>query len=386
MRRVFTTKISILEITDFFMWLFFFLTFIVAIINNSTVIFRIRFITLLVAGLLGLFQLTRQSSFNKRLVLYIYISIVSCLVSYLLNGTNAYPLNMLIYAVFYMGIAVNLISHKQKLWYAKILFHIVSLSILAKFLIYKIPLQEIMVDTESYSFNFISVFVLFYVLYYSICCIQNNKSIPFLVGVIFVVICLLAHGRGGIVTSVFYFLSLGFIGWKDKINQNKKWKKVLLLVLITVITLFILYIYVSDFLTFQSIFARFYAKSVENEPRFLIWGTYIKECISGFSNLCFGADPIPVFPPDGNLHNTFLQLHSRYGLIIAFTLIFSFYRLLIYATKEKHFYLLSVLMTLIIRAMTDKIAFHGFCEPLFYYFLFSWFNIVEKGRLISSEV
>ena len=380
-RLIIRTKITIFTLADIFMWLFMAFTFIAISINSASIIFQIRFGILLIAGVLGFLQIFKREIRNNRTIMFIGLCTFSWSLSLLLRGENAYSSNLFLYSFLYMGIGINLSSHHHNTIYSQILFYIVCGITLFRLLVLNEPIRGFLKDGTSY--NFISVLLLLYLSYYSVELIQNNRSIPYLAAVIFAWISLLAYGRGGIITGLFFLAFITFLRIRDETNKNKEFVRLIaVLTIITGAIAILLYLISENDTLFYGVFAKFYLRSGVKEPRFEMWDGYISECVKSLSTLLFGADSTS-FIVDGNLHNSFFQMHSNLGLIPVLILLYSFIRLAIYSFKKRHKDLLCILLTIIVRSMTDKTAFQGYCEPLFYCLVFTWFNVKEKRKMVS---
>ncbi len=374
---------TLFNLSDFFMWLFMLFTYIVTLIDSSAILFQIRFVFLFAAGILGFYQLLRRDIRNRRITAFVVLCVISWLLSSLLRS-GGYDPNLFLYSFLYMGMGVNMASHRHSDKYSEVLFYLVCGTILFRLLVLNHPIRGFLKDGVSY--NFISVLVLLFLSYYSIERIQNEKPIPYLAAFLFAWISVLAYGRGGIVTGLFFLISVTILGNLDEINRNKK--KVFCIITVLTVVLVLVFVIFLNRPTgnelFSKIFTKFYLKKDTEEPRLVIWSDYIRECCKSLLTIVFGTDPNIVFR-DGNLHNAFLQMYSCFGLVPMLIMLFSFINLTFYSIKKKNYYFLCVLLTVSLRSMTDKTAFQGYCEPLFYYMVFSMLNIKEKKRMISDE-
>ncbi len=378
------TKITLFSVADIFMWFYILFAFVITSINSAPVFFQMRFVSLLFAGGFGYLQLLKGRVRNSRIILFILAFAASWAASFLIRGSGAYEPNLFLYSVLYMGMAVNMVSHRHSVRIPGFLFFVVCATSLVRLLILKEPIRGFLKDGTTY--NFISVLLLFFLAFYCIALIQNNEKIPYVAAIVFAWISLLVYGRGGIITGLFFLVFVIFWGTKDETNRKKRGAlrlTAVVTVIVGVVALlaFLGYIRIA---AFESVFAKFYEKNATDEPRLEIWSGYIRACSKSLRDFIFGADSKRFFV-DGNLHNAFVQLHSAFGMIPFLLLLYTFVRLAVYSFKTKRMYLLCLLLTIVIRSMTDKTAFQGYCEPLFYYLAFTWLNVREKKRMVSGD-
>lgn len=380
---VLKTNNEIFTIADFCMWMFMFLTFFSTSISSATVVFRLRLIFLIIAGILGFTQLFFESIRNVRIIWFVLLCISSWSISFMLRCEGAYEPNLFLYSLLYMGVGINLTSHHHNDLFAGALFYTVCGITLFRLIVLNEPIRGFLKDGTSY--NFISVMLLLFLCYYCIELIQNNKPIPYLAALLFTLLCFIAYGRGGIITGVFFFVSTFFSELNDPTCLYKKNTTKIVTILLAVICVcaFSIYILEGNYSLFRSIFAKFYVGDNLQATRLDLWSSYIKEASLDITTMLFGAD-IDLFM-DRNLHNAFLQMHSSLGLIPLIVLLYACTRLTMYAIKEKKLFLLCIMATMVIRSMTDKTAFQGYCEPMLYSFVFMWFNITEKKRITCYD-
>ena len=380
----FGKRFTIITLSDLFMWLFMLLTYVVIAVNSAAILFQIRFGILLIAGILGFCQMQSDEIKNIRILFFVILCAFSWAVSFMMRGDGAYKPDLFLYSLLYMGLAVNMTSHRHNDIWAGILFYIVCGISLFRLVVMGEPIRGFLKEGSSY--NFISALILLYLSYYCIALNQNGKPIPYLAAFVFAWLCIVAYGRGGIVTGLFFLAIVTVLGVRDETNKSRRQ----MLALVTVLTIIIggivgfLYIRQNNYELINKLFAKFYVRSNEKEPRLEIWSMYLTECSKRVMTILFGANPDKV-GYEGNLHNAFFQMYAHFGLLPFLLLVYSYIRLSVYTYRKKNMYLFCLLLTIAVRAMTDKIAFQGYCEPLFYYAVFSWFNITEKQKMLSYE-
>lgn len=223
----------------------------------------------------------------------------------------------------------------------------------------------------SVSQNFISIIMLVCLGIYFINQKNINSSISLPVLFLPYPFVFLAAGRSGIIA----FLILLFL----KIATLKKY----ILYFIAAFIPLLIYFFNSDSLYFlsESLFSRFHLMSGEDEPRLGVLLSYTERLQNSFYDLLFGVDLRGldvVNELEGNPHNSFISLHSYFGLV---PMLFVVYFALSSSTKlflSKEFPLLLLLISIIVRSSTDIALFYGALDPIFFAIYFTVINKKEK--------
>ena len=356
------------------MYAFFIVTFYSFVIQSSSFISQIRLLILIISGLFGYFiyflhHYKEMSSL--KIFAFIMMMIFFWLVSSTLRLIGIYDFDVFKYTLFYMGIALNLLDHKHSINITRFMFYCVCFIIIYKIVIMNVPIRMFMKDGTSY--NYISVITLFFLLLYCLVYMQHQKKIPITTALIFFIICLLSYGRGGIVTASFFLISIISYNY---IMVNGVNKKIVIFILLAFSLLFMFEplltkIYELGFLN------KFLSAGYSDASRFYIWDDYLSSCFESAKSFLLGGNKYGVMP-DGNLHNSYLQLYSSFGFIPFLVNIYIFINLILLTFRNKNGLYLIILFTFFIRSFTDKLLFQGYCEIFYFYFIFDYLKNSNK--------
>lgn len=205
----------------------------------------------------------------------------------------------------------------------------------------------------STSRNYVSFFLIYSMFPLCISSSLRKETLPIIPLIITLVLSILAVGRGGIIMSAFLFLfSLFFTKTK---NVSKKKKCLLFLIKISIVVAIVFIIIRQDIL--EEIAPRFFMSGnfeVKDTSRLKIWGTYFDN-INSFESFVFGYNSLAStgLKGQGNLHNSFLQLHTNIGFfgLVLFILAISFSAC--FLIKKKEFQLLVFLITILFKGAVD---------------------------------
>lgn len=211
----------------------------------------------------------------------------------------------------------------------------------------------------SVSRNAISSLLLIWliILYYIFS--KQDKKFPLRCIIVFFVSCFVANGRGGIISALmlltFYCL---YIIFDHLIHHNARWIPWMLLIYFIVGYVF----FHSDEL-FEKYLYRFteYKSIRSSEARIDAWRVYTKSVFKNPIYLIFGANPNTFFQNsylralNGNLHNSFLSLHSRLGSVALITICWRLYNALKKSLRRKEYILSILIVVCIVRSMTDTL-------------------------------
>ncbi|MFB9937251.1 hypothetical protein ACFFLG_02430 [Shewanella indica] len=211
---------------------------------------------------------------------------------------------------------------------------------------------------DGYSRNFISIFMLFGFSYiYMSNCTQRVKLIASLVGLI---VCILAGGRSGIISSLLVFSVLMYI-YESKMV---KWA----ISLSTVILLFYSWDYIKEPIEFALF--RFEQSGFTGENRQRVLECYISTFnvhslflgFNSFGNSYCGTLAIGEYAP----HNSLISLATNSGLFSFF--IFS---PVFIAFRYRCFWpTIFIVMSYVFRALTDTMMFYTFFDVFYWWFIF----------------
>lgn len=359
---------------DFFMFCFMVSVFLYFFIS----LFFLRFKMPLqaAAGMMGYIS---YASYNRKVSLkavgYILFAAVSWLLCMLLAPHTVFSAGSFLSSLLYLGIALNMISHRHDPRPYSLLFYMVSVTVLFRIYIMRIPISRIVLNGASY--NYISVVVLFYYITASVFRLQEQKKISVLQTAVYMAVVISGYGRAGLLSGVILCLGLLFFYMSD---TEKVWLLPLLIVLCAAaVVLLIFWEEISTFLFANTVvLGKFAEKGVSDNGRFIIWQTFLANNCGSMRNLFFGSDP-ELARFDGNLHNSFLQMYSSFGLVfLTGNIVMIAGAMRRFWRRNRQMFLLFVV--LILRAFTDKVFFPGFNEVLYFFFIFLYLTEVRYPR------
>ena len=85
-----------------------------------------------------------------------------------------------------------------------------------------------------------------------------------------------------------------------------------------------------------------------------------------------------------NLHNTFMNIHARFGLIPLITIVYIIYQCIKNGIKEKQWYIVLFTVLYVLRSLTDNTSFSGPLDILIFTIYFD--TILEKQRFYYGGV
>ncbi len=244
------------------------------------------------------------------------------------------------------------------------IFAFFSCTILVRFLLTR-SVDSIFLRTSR---NSISAFlILAAALFYST--YQSGERVSIIPAMITFLFSCIGIGRGGVISS--FVLLVGII----MITVFSKKKPSILQILIVFISLCIFVYLISNHYEglFSSAVNRLLSQNLLQNERNGILYQYFMNIKNNKTYLLWGVPSTEIALVDylnGNFHNSFLTLHSKFG-IVGFI---SIAVLLVTATKNciynhKWLYLL-LLVVISLRMLTDGLAFVGLYDSLFYYMTF----------------
>ena len=179
-----------------------------------------------------------------------------------------------------------------------------------------------------------------------------------------------AAGRGGILAAGI-LLGLMMVNYLRSVTGKNPRRIVIVCLLLLGVLVYLLVSNTSLSRWFFSL-GKWQRKGANSDERMEIWASYLSEMFGSPIHFLFGAQlrDIPVIHQIGdNCHNSFLQLHAFNGiwmfLLYLVMMVWSF----VYYIHRKQYIVVSVLATLVIRAMTDKFIFGQYGMPVMLFFV-----------------
>lgn len=222
----------------------------------------------------------------------------------------------------------------------------------------------------SASRNFVSVFLMYpLVLYYSIIA-RKNKDINIIPIVISWIICLVARGRGGIISCTVFLVAICLIKYKGMKSTRK-----LITTLIFIIGLSIVMLNLPAILakiSGSAVFELFAANGMRSS-RTSFWPEYLELATSNLRNFVLGANTSKTFIGlylDGNPHNSFIEIHMLTGIIGVAMVLILLVKSGIRSFKSGNLLFLACMISMLIRAFTDHVLWASFGTPMLFFLLF----------------
>lgn len=223
--------------------------------------------------------------------------------------------------------------------------------------------------------NYISIYLLLLLFVLTVACEKAKRQIPLWYGILVFVCGILCVGRAGILASGLYLLGLILIKYRGAHNIiQKEWLRYTCIAGLGIIVL-VMIVY-SDYIAIR-FFSRFVdaASAGSDSQRIAIYKSYLQAITGreGVKALLFGKNPMNlsklISSLNGNLHSSYLMLHSRYGLVGLISFIAAYMITCIKAFKEQQKYFLLIVCIFALRAVTDY-AFPYLVGDIFCWYLF----------------
>lgn len=328
-----------------------------------------------IIGIMGLLSLIDFEMKDFKVILIIIAMLFSGFLSIVYTKNS--DLYSVVVGLKYIGISILLYKHKVNFKYTRTLFYSVSLFFFY-YMFNGIDPSDIFLSSR----NMLSVIMIFCT---SLIFISNDVAnlSPYYV-IINSIICIWAAGRSGIVAS--FIILLGFL-WIHYSKHRRKILKTVFLVIIVISSINFLVPEVRDSVVsnYNSSINYFKLKGFESDERNLLRQQYVEEIKENPVSLFLGVNKKKnaYFSLFGyNLHNSYLDLHSNYGLLgvlIIFVGLIVVFRNLY---RSKDYFKILLLTSLLLRIYTDTIAFRGIFEVLIYYFIFYFSNTTNQRKFV----
>lgn len=229
--------------------------------------------------------------------------------------------------------------------------------------------------------NTISIMILLYYSIYLISCYKNKKKASIYLLILGFIVVIMAVGRSGILTYSILTVFFLFFDFQGSTQRLRKPKNIIsLLIIITIIGIVVLNIAENYIFDMIYNFNRRGLESIRTE----IWSDYIGTVFSTAKNFIFGAPVtgtslLDRFP---NLHNSWLMLHSKYGLAITLLLLSLLARSYYYLIKTNNYLYLAILTAVLFRMQFDHTNFNAQLDIVFFYLIFfpRYSNSVSQSR------
>jgi hypothetical protein len=197
---------------------------------------------------------------------------------------------------------------------------------------------------------------------------DKEDYLSILPAIVTMLLSLVGLGRGGVISSSILLIGIIIINMKNK--KNLKLRILFIALIALAIFVYLLYKYYDYFLS--ATIMRFGSQKITDNERVDIIAQYLFLTMGNFKNLMFGLSPkaIPAVQYlNGNFHNSFLALHSSFGLVGFLIVVLSLIKSFLMNIKYKNFRLLLLLTVVCVRISTDYLSFVGYYDVLIYYLI-----------------
>lgn len=334
-----------------------------------------------------LYYLVYGNAGQKTQVVVFNLALSICMFASILYNSNA-GFDNILWIWAYSGVAMLIVEYGVSKPVGLIVFWGTVLFVLAY--IYSGRRPE-----EFYLFgsaNVINAIVLFAYFIYFVSIINQtykpglNVIPPF----IFLVVSIWSSSRSGLVVAAFMFLGIFLLNS----TTNKKRNRIVGFISIVAILGLMLAYWDSIMLAIgEGMTAKTERYGMES-VRTAIWSEYIDVAFSNIGDLLLGVthdDPFktPLLSYwSGNTHNSFLMLHSKYGLLGFLVVIVSLFKHFFRDYRQKKYYELFIIAAVMVRAFFDWVAFPGIHDIVFFWFIFKYSNSVrdqQKNLMIEIK-
>ncbi len=211
--------------------------------------------------------------------------------------------------------------------------------------------------------------------------LNNHKaSLSYIPVLLMIFLSTLYANRGGILAGGILFLFIFYFNMKI---SSSKFKNYLIFLIIAIA---VYYVFKIGYDTFGA-GMQYKLEHIGGESsRTEVWGEYIGACFDNFLNLflgvpCFdGAYPV-IKNVSGNIHNSFLILHSKFGLIPFIWMMVVQVKCIRYLKKIKCVALAYCLISIYARSFFDWAAFPGIFDVFFWY---TWIILITKNSFRNN--
>lgn len=353
-------KISIRRIVlDTSLFLFLLSLVFARILSHSQLSLMVAITFLTIVGLFGLYKMVVDK--NIYCLSYTLLFVISwSIIEFFKNGSQYYQLKDLSNSLLFLFIGYLLLTTQDNDKLYRFLFYFVSCYFLITIVILRKPIRALLADGNTY--NYISCYALFFFIVYALIRLKNNKGPSIVDSFLLIAVVVVAYGRGGIATGAFY--AVGFVLIK-LYEKRRKFYTYALVVLAVISGVFCLDSIVSRVLA-DARLEKFALYGLDTSGRGYLWKTFLSRTGESLYSFLLGADP-QLIRPDGNLHNSFLQMWASLGFVFFIVNIVLLIMCIVKGIQNKEWYFLLVLGTFILRAFTDKMMYRWYGEIIMYY-------------------
>lgn len=338
---------------------------------------RLAQLAMLVLGVLSV-QFYKKNRANEYLLAFFLLYTLGGLLSWIFNK-NA-DIQEYLWIVSFGGIALLLLNETVCFDVMKV-FYYSSMGLMCLLIIFSQGVDNLHMASSRNTISSMGI-LLFSI--YTISAYQCNRKIHIMSAVVFVITALLGIGRSGVLLSGLLLIS--FLLWD--INKQTFCLKNPYYICITIIVLGILFVLLYNSVIYPALYNISW-RGIMSQSRLGIWTSYIEKTCSDLKNILFGAHVsgnIWLDKYSFNLHNSFLNLHSKYGFGVLLLIIVLTFHSIVFFIKKKQLIILIPFLAVVFRAQTDYTNFNGTADFVWYYYMFLPFFEMKKKRYYKSNL
>jgi hypothetical protein len=185
---------------------------------------------------------------------------------------------------------------------------------------------------------------------------QEGKNVPLYVYIVFFLTCVFLLGRSGIIISTILLFYHFFLCYKKRYT-----------LFFVLILLFIYSFYFDQILSLLDKNSNF--KNGLESPRTIMVNEYLLNIFYDENQIFWGRNYSDccstVLAYNGNIHNSFLSGHAKYGILHTFFIIL----MLVYLLLSKKIFLIFIGTLILVRYYYDQLGFFGIYDITFFYLL-----------------
>lgn len=310
-----------------------------------------------------LFCIITDKNSLKIIKWFVIFDFISC-IAVVVNGN--YEIYVIFPVITYQGLALLLFLKKEVL----AIFNLCLYCVIGYFFICigRGVNPDLLLNRAST--NYISIILLTLIIIVYLSCKEQNKNFPSLRLLMCTIITIWSGGRSGIITFSTFMLAVLLFSKNNKVKERYR-------VIINVLKFWLLsFSFILAINVIWGYFQQRVISSLGSEGRFFIWNLYLKNSILSLKNIIFGTSMSneAIFVYYGrNLHNSFMLLHARFGIVILIATIIIFIKLVRYNYNKKDILMIMIIISVIIRASTDIVFGGEIMDLVLYYMLFECF-------------
>ena len=205
--------------------------------------------------------------------------------------------------------------------------------------------------------------------------LKNKLRFSLIPSLLYILLSIWSNSRITILTSIILFLLI-FIyklknerNSKEKVEKTRKNKKIV--ILIVIISLAFIPFVANEFITsINDLLSRILNEGFSEVHRTYLTNSYLHESFSNIKYFFFGVNLVESgFSAylEYNLHNSFLTMHTYYGILGVLLFYILIVNSLIKYFKNREYLYVILLFVLLLRVYTDIIAFPGFLDSVIMY-------------------